>query len=100
VYPVIRNMAGICDPVPSKAMVFVDESVNTVNDGVFTIQFSPSTTTWLDCPTSRHSNGATFSFADSHVERWGWRGISGENTYGIPANPLDLSRAQSAIASQ
>jgi prepilin-type processing-associated H-X9-DG protein len=98
VYPVIRNMAGIANPAPSKAIVFVDESVGTVNDGVFTIYCEPTATTWLDCPTGRHSNGATFSFADSHVERWGWRGISGEPTYAIPANPLDLSRTQNAIA--
>ncbi len=98
VYPELRTMAGICNPAPSKAMVFVDESLTTVNDGVFTIYCEPTASTWLDCPTGRHSKGATFSFADSHVERWGWRGISDEPTYAIMANPLDLSRAQNAIA--
>jgi prepilin-type N-terminal cleavage/methylation domain-containing protein/prepilin-type processing-associated H-X9-DG protein len=98
VYPVLRTMAGIVNPVPSRAIVFVDESVNSVNDGVFTIFCEPTATTWLDVPTGRHSNGATFSFADSHVERWGWRALSGEPTIGISADPLDLSRTQNAIA--
>ena len=27
---------------------------------------------WWDLPANRHSQGAGFSFADGHVERWRW----------------------------
>jgi prepilin-type N-terminal cleavage/methylation domain-containing protein/prepilin-type processing-associated H-X9-DG protein len=97
-YPPFRAMMQIQNPSPPLAIVFADESVGCINDGCFSVFCGPADTTWLDCPTARHSGGATFSFADCHVERWGWRGISGEPTSEAPANPLDLSHVRNAIA--
>jgi len=66
-------------------MVFVDESQNSVDDGIFVLTQAE----WENSPTIRHKQGSAFSFADGHVERWHWKGphlrvhrlVGSENTY-------------------
>jgi len=70
VFP-FRKSVEIRKPDPAMAVVFVDESLGTVDDGFFALN---SPVDWQNCPTWRHSGGATFSFADGHVERWRWKG--------------------------
>jgi hypothetical protein len=43
------------------AVALVDESPNTLDDGVFRICLNTSDM-WPTSPTARHSNGATFAF--------------------------------------
>jgi len=73
-YPIFKKFSQIKNPNPPAAVVFVDESLNSVDDGDFILTL----TQWQNSPTVRHNNGATFSFADGHVERWGWKGLDKE----------------------
>jgi len=73
----------------SEAIVFVDESVNSVDDGVFAMTL----TQWQNTPTARHNKGATFSFADGHVERWSWGGLNEElGWYTDPSSSTDMAK--------
>lgn len=95
--PPILKTSGMLTPGPADAMVFVDESLNTVDDGVFRIYLN-TTDMWPNSPTARHSNGATFAFGDGHVERWGWKGISAEQGHRVEVgNVADLIKVQYSI---
>jgi prepilin-type N-terminal cleavage/methylation domain-containing protein/prepilin-type processing-associated H-X9-DG protein len=97
-YPMFKKLSQIRKPFPSGAFVFVDESLNTVDDGYFAVQLAPL---WQNSPTIRHSRGATISFADGHSERWKWKGLNIEQDYNVPmlaSNARDLQRLQEATA--
>ena len=99
-YPIYKKMSQINNPGPSTAFVFMDESVNTIDDGVYALSW----TMWKNSPSTHHSQGCVLSFADGHVERWKWQGLSGEQTYNVPpATPAaanDLQRTIRAMAIQ
>jgi prepilin-type N-terminal cleavage/methylation domain-containing protein/prepilin-type processing-associated H-X9-DG protein len=99
-YPMIRKYGDFQNPASASAIVFVDESQNTVDDSILSIDWG----VWQNSPTVRHSRGATFSFADGHVEWWKWQGLTTEQTYNItPSNPAqttDLQRLLAAEATQ
>jgi prepilin-type N-terminal cleavage/methylation domain-containing protein/prepilin-type processing-associated H-X9-DG protein len=93
--PPIRLASAITRPAPVNAMVFIDESLNSVDDCFFVIQIDPSADSWQNSPTARHSGGATMSFADGHVETWHWRDITTEQDPNEPATGVtDLPRMQ------
>jgi prepilin-type N-terminal cleavage/methylation domain-containing protein/prepilin-type processing-associated H-X9-DG protein len=95
--PIIKS-SQVNSPNPPAAMVFMDESLATVDDGFFWQTLGPDVTTWNNCPTARHSNGATLAFADGHSERWGWLGLTGEPPGDTPATQrADLVRVQNSI---
>jgi prepilin-type N-terminal cleavage/methylation domain-containing protein/prepilin-type processing-associated H-X9-DG protein len=99
-FPIFRKMASIRHPDPAAALVFVDESVQSIDDGFFAVQLMD---TWMNSPTVRHLKGATFSFADGHSERWKWRTLSTEQDWWAPAaaSPAtidDLRRLQAGVA--
>jgi len=73
-YPEYKKYNQIIRPAPASAIVFVDESQNSVDDGVFVLTWNY----WQNSPTARHNRGAAFSFADGHAERWKWRGLAKE----------------------
>jgi prepilin-type processing-associated H-X9-DG protein len=77
-YPPITTFSEINSPYSSEALVFIDESLNTVDDGFFPLQLNHGATVWQNSPTARHSHGATLSFADGHAARWGWNGLTKE----------------------
>jgi prepilin-type N-terminal cleavage/methylation domain-containing protein/prepilin-type processing-associated H-X9-DG protein len=89
-----KKLSQIRKPYPSSAAVFVDESVNTVDDG----DFSLGLTQFNNSPTVRHNRGATLSFADGHAERWGWTGLTAEMGSVTPTNSQtnDFQRLLSA----
>lgn len=96
--PPIRLTSAIMRPAPVNAMVFIDESLGSLDDCFFVIQIDPSANQWQNSPTARHSNGATMSFADGHVEAWHWRDITEEQDSDAPATgDTDLPRMQKAI---
>ncbi|HTV41596.1 MAG TPA: prepilin-type N-terminal cleavage/methylation domain-containing protein [Candidatus Sulfotelmatobacter sp.] len=96
-FPAIVTTADIRRPGPADAMVFDDESLNTVDDGSLLIYLS-SESQWPNSPTARHANGATFAFADGHAERWGWQGINTEQGQGAPVKFVgDLVKVQDSI---
>ena len=99
-YPIFKKSGDIRNPDPASAIVFVDESQNTCDDCVFFL-------TWTDfqnSPTIRHSKGASFSFADGHVELWKWKGITTEQSGNVypstPGQTADLQRLVAAEAIQ
>jgi prepilin-type N-terminal cleavage/methylation domain-containing protein/prepilin-type processing-associated H-X9-DG protein len=102
-FPLFRKMHDIRRPDPPSALLFVDESINSVDDGYFATELQQ---TWMNSPTVRHSRGAVFSFADGHAERWQWGGLNAEQDWYAPAvssgvnSAADLRRLQRAIVEQ
>ena len=92
-----KRASQILKPSPAAAFVFVDESLNTVDDGYFAVRL---TAVWQNSPTIRHSRGATMSFADGHSEPWHWRTLNVEQGYnvGTSTSDQDLKRLQDATA--
>ena len=96
--PPIITTGQIQNPSPVNSLVFVDESMNTVDDGFFLVGMGTGVTVWDNSPTARHNNGATFAFADGHAERWGWQTINTEQVNSAPVTQTtDLVRVQAAI---
>jgi prepilin-type N-terminal cleavage/methylation domain-containing protein/prepilin-type processing-associated H-X9-DG protein len=102
-YPLFQKMQDIHRPEPSSAIVFICESIQSVDDGFFATQLS---TTWMNSPTVRHQRGGVFSFADGHAERWKWRTLGVEQDWWAPAingtldTTADLRRVQDGVAEQ
>ncbi len=99
-YPQFHRTIDIQQPSPVNALAFVDESINSVDDGFFAVQLE---NTWMNSPTTRHNRGVTFSFADGHAERWKWRALNQEQDWWAPAvdpagdSTPDLRRVQNAV---
>jgi len=100
--PPRKKYSDINRPSPSKAMVFVHENMETIEDGYFAVNSFQQK--WQNPPSSLHGgNTGTLSFADGHAEAWRW--LEGEtskrNTWDTPAKrPVDrdLIRFQKATA--
>ena len=102
-FPEYAKISQIYNPSPTEAIVFVDESINTIDDGYFATL--AVTSEWKNSPTSRHGKGGVFSFADGHSERWGWKTLNQENALDTPTlffgnTTADLARLQNAIFRQ
>ena len=96
--PPILKASAIKNPPPTDALVFIDESMNTVDDCFFIVKLGPGITTWQNSPTARHSNGTVLSFADGHTERWSLKSLDGEQDGNAPATGgIDLPKVQNAI---
>ena len=72
-----RKMGDIVQPSPAEALTFVDERVETINDGSFALHWAfvesePDTWQLRDKPGTSHSRGANLAFADGHVEYRRW----------------------------
>ncbi len=99
-YPQFTKLHEIQRPGAPKALVFVDESIQSVDDGYFATELQ---NLWMNSPTTRHSRGANFSFADGHAERWHWRSLNTEQDWWAPATgagvdtTADLRRLQDAV---
>jgi prepilin-type N-terminal cleavage/methylation domain-containing protein len=101
-YPLYSKMADILRPAPTQAINFVDESVNTIDDGYFAVQTVQ--TEWQNSPTVRHLKGTVFGFADGHSEHWSFRKLSTEQGLDAPVTStglddtlVDLVRVQNAV---
>ena len=68
--PANRKTVQINRPGPSKALVFVDESLYTIDDGFFAVRVNEDI--WANFPASRHGDSGSFSFADGHSELKHW----------------------------
>ena len=95
-YPMFKKTTQINNPGSSTAVVLIDESANSVDDGICGIMFN----LWLNTPTSRH-HGAVVSFADGHVENWRWRGFNQEFGQAItPSGPAQIADFQRLLSAQ
>ena len=106
-YPQYKRETDILSPSPAEAMVFLDESKETVDDGYFAVK-APSpdgVDSWQNSPTVRHNKGAGFSFADGHAEIWRWQFLNKDqgldasvNIGGGVSTLKDLNRVKRAVA--
>jgi prepilin-type N-terminal cleavage/methylation domain-containing protein/prepilin-type processing-associated H-X9-DG protein len=63
--------SDLIGPTPSECWVFVDEHPDSINDAWFWVLMDKDS--WYDLPGSNHNGGASFGFADGHVEIKKWR---------------------------
>jgi prepilin-type processing-associated H-X9-DG protein len=98
-YPMVKKTLQFYSPKPALAIVFIDESENTVDDSILGLDWSG---TWKNAPSGRHTGGACMSFGDGHAEKWKWLSIHTEMGYGVPAitpdQKTDLQRLLNAVA--
>jgi len=93
----LLKFTQITHPGPAAALVFVDESQNSVDDGCFALTLNG----WANSPTARHSRGAALSFADAHVEHWKWLGIDREmGSSFIPTDTAQVIDFQRLLAAE
>jgi prepilin-type N-terminal cleavage/methylation domain-containing protein/prepilin-type processing-associated H-X9-DG protein len=99
-YAMIKKLSQFNNPSASSAIVFVDESMNSIDDCIFGMDW----TDWRNSPTAHHSKGSAFSFGDGHVERWSWSGLNSEQPiFTTPQNSAsvsDLQKMLNAVAVQ
>ena len=98
-YPVINKASAIQKPSPSSALTFIDESIFSLDDGIYFLRVQTGQTTWnANAPTARHGSAAAMSFADGHSERWHWQSMNADLPASAPcANLADLTRLENAI---
>jgi len=101
-YPLRRKGSDIRDPYPSGALVFLDESSTTLEDGYFAIQVDNRI--WQNCPADRHNRAANFSFADGHSELYRWlEPKTGKMSWNEPAQKpadRDFDKVAATIATK
>jgi prepilin-type N-terminal cleavage/methylation domain-containing protein/prepilin-type processing-associated H-X9-DG protein len=101
-YPIRKKYSDIVDPAPVGALVFIDESTITLEDGYFAIQVD--TRIWQNSPSDRHNRGANLSFADGHSQIYKWlEPRTGKVSWNEPARtPVDrdFDRVAAAIATK
>jgi prepilin-type N-terminal cleavage/methylation domain-containing protein/prepilin-type processing-associated H-X9-DG protein len=97
-YQTVYEDKQMIKPPPAQALVFLDESSVSLNDGYFFVGATGNT--WTDVPASVHARGCNFSLADGHAEHWRWQ--DARTVWLTPgattANNPDLVRMQAAIA--
>jgi prepilin-type N-terminal cleavage/methylation domain-containing protein/prepilin-type processing-associated H-X9-DG protein len=71
-----QKLTEVIRPSPAEATVFLDESIETIDDGYFAVNYANEPANWQNSPTVRHGNAGVFSFADGHAENWHWRTLS------------------------
>jgi len=100
-YPQYKKIVEIKTPNPSEALTFLDESIETLDDGYFAVNYADRPGTWQNSPTVRHGKSGVLSFADGHAELWHWRTLNIDQGLDVPATtPLpnkDLVRLQRAV---
>jgi len=96
-YKVRKKTSDIVAPDPSGALVFIDESSKTLEDGYFAVQVDNKI--WQNDPSDRHSKGANITFADGHSEIYRWvEPDTGKHNYDAPARkPVDRDFTRLAL---
>jgi prepilin-type N-terminal cleavage/methylation domain-containing protein/prepilin-type processing-associated H-X9-DG protein len=99
-YPAYKKTSQVVRPGPSDAIVFVEESANTIDDGYFAVNDYAN---WQNSPTVRHSLSGNFSFVDGHATTHRWKTISVEQGFNVTPPPpftprnIDLAWVQDAV---
>jgi len=101
-YPQYKKTSEIAKPSPAEAMTFVDESIETIDDGYFAVNYTDGRTRWQNSPTVRHGQAGVFAFADGHSEQWRWRALNVDQELDTSATGsrntlVDLQRVQRAV---
>lgn len=69
-FKVFKKRSDITRPEPASALVFIEESGDSITDGVFPVDMI---STLAAKPADFHDGGANLSFADGHVEYRNWK---------------------------
>ena len=77
-YPQYKKTSEILNPPPSEANTFVDESIETIDDGFFATNANDKPNDWQNSPTARHGKSGVLSFADGHAENIRWSALNVE----------------------
>jgi prepilin-type N-terminal cleavage/methylation domain-containing protein/prepilin-type processing-associated H-X9-DG protein len=101
-YPQYKKLSQIQQPSPAEAMNFVDESIETVDDGYFAVNYNDRKTDWQNSPTVRHGQSGVLAFADGHSDRWRWRALRSDQgiwapSGGPPSTLVDMQRIWQAV---
>ena len=101
-FPPSLRETDIRFPPPTRALLFIDERSDSIDDWYFAIALSPPS--WQNVPAAWHSRGDVLSFADVHAEHWRWleaTTISAKFPYGALNTPVDrdFDRVHRAYAS-
>jgi prepilin-type processing-associated H-X9-DG protein len=71
---IYRKTGDLARPGPSNLFVFIDESINSIDDGFFVCTPSPTyANKWVNSPGTYHGNGGGLSYADGHSEIKSWK---------------------------
>jgi prepilin-type N-terminal cleavage/methylation domain-containing protein/prepilin-type processing-associated H-X9-DG protein len=75
---IYRRLSDITRPSPSEALVFLEERIDTINDGAFGVQRDfdeqkPAGWSLMDKPGIGHQRGCNLVYADGHVELHQWQ---------------------------
>ena len=103
-YPQYKLDSEINDPGPTGAIVFLDESKETVDDGYFAVKAPDGENIWQNSPSTRHGRACGFSFADGHAEIWRWLTLSKDQDLDTPvvvagvSTLKDLEKLKKAVA--
>ncbi len=76
--PTYLRLSDITRPGPSQALTFLEERMETINDGSFAIQWDfdqndPGAWLLRDKPETVHDGSGNLAFADGHAESHRWR---------------------------
>jgi len=101
-FPTNKKEADIKRPAPSKALLFIDEREDSIDDGYFALQNNPRS--WQNVPAAWHTRGDVLSFADAHAEHWRWlesTTLTAKFPFGAVSSPVDrdFDRVLAAYAS-
>jgi len=69
-YTVYRKQTDIKNPVDR--WVFIDESADSLNDGLFGVDMRPTQYNWKDWPANYHGSSGALAFADGHADTHKW----------------------------
>lgn len=69
-FKVFQKRSDITRPEPTRTLVFIEESADSIIDGVFSVDMI---STLAAKPADYHDGGANLSFADGHVEYRNWK---------------------------
>ena len=102
-YPQYHKLAEVNNPGPAEAMNFIDESIETLDDGYWAVNANGEPNDWQNSPTVRHGQAAVFGFADGHSEQWKWKALfldqylDCQHKYMGVDTTVDLRRVQRAV---
>lgn len=71
-YKIFNKQSAIHSPAPVDAWVFIDESADCIDDGLFFVNMDPTTTTWKNWPANYHGSSGALAFADGHADTHKW----------------------------
>jgi hypothetical protein len=102
-FPPNLKETDILFPPSSKALLFIDERSDSIDDGYYAISLTPAS--WQNVPAWWHNRGDVVSFADGHAEHWRWLEAStilARFPYGAVNTPVDrdFDRVHRAYASR